>query len=239
MWPRCRTALLVAGAVILGAAAPRGDIASGKAIVAHGTDAGVVPCLACHGDHLQGNASIGAPVLAHRPRNAILVALVAIADGKLGNNVVMRQDAKLLTPRQRLAVATYLAQLEKVKPALAAVVPGRGFLSTKEIVDLSIGAEIVQHGASTGVPACQSCHGRNLLGQGGPSGAPALAGWPAAKTVATLRSLAAGGSAGPMPQIARRLTASQREAVAAFIDRVVPAPAVAQASQDAPPHPQN
>lgn len=214
-------ALLVSIAVVLGAAAPGDDLAAGKAIVEHGTEAGVVPCVACHGDMLQGNASIGAPVLAHRPRSAILVALAAIADGKLGNNVVMRQDAHLLTPRQRLQVANYLTQLKAVKPALAAIVPGKDFLSTREIVDLSIGANIVQHGTAAGVPACQSCHGRNLAGRG--SGGPAIAGWPAAKMRSALAAMVTGNGQGRMATIARKLAPRQREAIAAFIALVKPA----------------
>ena len=213
-------AFLVGGAVMLCAAAPPDDAAAGKAIVDHGTDAGVVPCMACHGANLQGNASIGAPVLAHRPRDSILIALAAIADGKLGNNVVMQQDARLLTPLQRLQVANYLSHLKKVKPALAAIAPGKDFLTTREIVDLSMGANIVQHGTSAGVPACQSCHGQSLQGEA--SGAPAIAGWPAAKMTVALRSLASDADSGKMAGIARDLTASQREAVAAFIARMVP-----------------
>lgn len=109
---------LLALAAFLGVAAPAlaatgGE--SGAAIVRHGTRSGVIPCMACHGAHLEGNGSIGAPPLAGLPSRQILAALDAIAAGKVDNNFVMQREARLLAPGQRQAVAAYLARLAKKK----------------------------------------------------------------------------------------------------------------------------
>lgn len=84
----------------------------GAAIVAHGTPDGVLPCMACHGPDLMGNAAIGAPRIAGLPETATLAAFRAIAAGKTGSNFVMRRIAGALTPEQRQEVAAYLATLK-------------------------------------------------------------------------------------------------------------------------------
>lgn len=112
---------LLVSAALLGAtaaatAAPLTQ--SGAEIVRHGAQSGVIPCMACHGGHLEGTAAIGAPALAGLPQTRSLAALNAIATGKQGHNFVMRREARLLTTAQRQAIATYLAQLPKgAKPA--------------------------------------------------------------------------------------------------------------------------
>ena len=112
-----RLALLAAatllGAVASALAATGGE--SGAAIVRHGTRSGVIPCMACHGAHLEGNGSIGAPPLAGLSSRRIVAALDAIAAGKAGDNFVMQREARLLAPGQRQAVAAYLAHLAKKK----------------------------------------------------------------------------------------------------------------------------
>ncbi len=83
----------------------------GADIVRHGTKAGALPCMACHGATLEGNAAIGAPRLAGLPNATTYAALDRIAAGHLGKNYVMRDVAKALTKRQKSAIATYLASL--------------------------------------------------------------------------------------------------------------------------------
>jgi cytochrome c553 len=84
---------------------------NGADIALHGTDHGALPCTACHGMDFQGNPAIGAPALAGKPAAMTLGALAAIAAGKLGTNTVMRNVAIALTPAERAAVASYLANL--------------------------------------------------------------------------------------------------------------------------------
>lgn len=102
------SALLVAAGVVLGAAGS----GEGAAIVAHGTGAGVLPCAACHGADLRGNAAIGAPGIAGLPESVVLSAFDAIAAGRMGKNYVMRHVAQALTPEERRAVAVYLSGLK-------------------------------------------------------------------------------------------------------------------------------
>lgn len=108
---------LFAVALVLGTAASGGILSKGAAIVRHGTASGVMSCMACHGQRLQGNASIGAPALAGLPESRTLGALDAIAAGKSGDNFIMRNIAHSLTPAEREAVAAYLATLAKEKEA--------------------------------------------------------------------------------------------------------------------------
>lgn len=105
-----RRLILLAAALLLGAAAP-----DGESIALHGTDQGALPCQACHGMQFQGNASIGAPALAGRKASATLAALAAIASGKTGSNYVMKQIARSLTSPERRAVAAYFASLPAPK----------------------------------------------------------------------------------------------------------------------------
>lgn len=218
-----RLGLLLASALLLGAAAPNGNPSTGPEIVQHGTTSGIVPCMACHGSHLQGNAAIGAPALAGLPQSATLAALASIADGKLGSNVVMRSIARSLTGVQRKAVAAYFATLARGKPVLSTVVTGSARLTTAQIIQVSTGAEIMQHGTSSGAKPCMACHGTHLQGDAA-FGAPPLAGMPARKTLAALRAIAAGktGDNAAMRNTARSLSPTQRQAVAAFLALTTP-----------------
>lgn len=107
--------LLLAAALLLGAAAPAGNAARGRAIVTNGTASGVLPCMVCHGTGLAGNPSIGSPKIAGLPAKTTMAALASIASGKLGTNYVMRNIASSLTPAERADVAAYLAGLGGAK----------------------------------------------------------------------------------------------------------------------------
>ncbi|MGC9270625.1 c-type cytochrome [Acidiphilium sp.] len=106
-----RSLLLAGLALFLGAAGPAPDVSRGAAIVAHGTGNGVLPCMACHGPDLMGNASIGAPRIAGLPVATTRAAFRAIAAGRMGRNYVMKNIAHALSPPERAAVAAYLAGL--------------------------------------------------------------------------------------------------------------------------------
>lgn len=78
------------------------------------------------------------------------------------------------------------------------------------------GREIVLHGNDHGALPCAACHGVN--GAGNPAtGAPALAGLPAATIEAALGSMAKGqGGTALMQSIAQALSPAERQAVAAY-----------------------
>jgi cytochrome c553 len=217
-----KLSLLVA-AMLLGAAAPGGGSSTGAEIVQHSATLGFVPCMACHGAGLQGNVSIGAPALAGLPESVTLPALAAIADGKLGNNVVMQNIARTLSDQERKAVALYLAGLKRAKHPLNVVIAGGALLTSSQIVELSTGAEIVQSGTGSGALPCTTCHGAHLQGNAS-IGAPALAGMAESATLAALSAIAAGkmGSNEAMRNTARSLSPKEREAVAAYLAVTMP-----------------
>ena len=218
-----RTLSLLLAAMLLGAAAPSGGASTGAEIVQHSAALGFVPCMACHGSSLQGNVSIGAPALAGLAESVTLPALAAIADGKLGNNVVMQNIARTLSDSERRGVALYLAGLKPAKHPLNVVIAGGALLSSSQIVELSTGAEIVQSGTASGAMPCMTCHGAHLQGNAS-IGAPALAGMPENRTLAALSAIAAGkmGSNEAMRNTARALSADEREAVAAYLAVTMP-----------------
>lgn len=198
------------------------DRSAGAQIVHRGVTPGVVACVICHGMRLQGNAAIGAPALAGAPQAQTLSALAAIAAGRIGTNNVMRDEAHSLTPAQRKAIADYLRSLTKNSIALRRIIAQNG-PKKPGIVQISMGANIDQFGTSTGVKPCTACHGRILQGSAA-AGAPAIAGEPMSKTLASLNAMAAArtGKNDVMYEIARLLTPEQRKAVAAFVALVTP-----------------
>ncbi len=107
---------LLAAGLLLGAAAPPSDAQLGRAIVTHGSSTGALPCMACHGPTLAGNAAIGAPPLAGLNQATTLSAFAAIASGAMGHNYVMKNIAHTLTTPQRQAVADYLATIKPPSP---------------------------------------------------------------------------------------------------------------------------
>ncbi|MGH7049872.1 MAG: c-type cytochrome [Acetobacteraceae bacterium] len=220
-----RLPLLVVSAMLLGAAAPAQDLSAGAEIAQHGTTSGIIPCMACHGSRLQGNASIGAPPLAGMPERVVITAFSAIAEGKFGNNVVMQNIARSLTDEQRKSVAAYLVSLEPPKHPLNVVIQGAVQLTPLQIVELSTGAEIVQHGTPSGALPCTTCHGSHLQGNAS-IGAPPLAGMPQNATLAALGAIAAGkmGTNTAMRNTARALSPEQRKAVAAILALTTPTP---------------
>jgi cytochrome c553 len=213
-------ALFSIAAAMIGAAHGQ-DAQLGAEIVRHGTASGAIPCTICHGSSMQGNAAMGAPALAGASQAQTLSALAAIAAGAIGANNAMQHEAHLLTPSERKAVADYLRSLTKTPITLPAIAPNGG--ETPGIVQLSIGADIVQFGTPSGVKPCTACHGSILQGDAG-AAAPALAGEPKSRMLAALDAMAAGksGKDDAMRKIARLLTPAQREAVAAYVERVTP-----------------
>lgn len=105
-------AALLAVPVFLGAASPPGDAARGRQIALHGTNTGALPCVICHGSDLMGKRAMITPRIAGLPPKTTLAALAAIASGRRGDNYVMRNIARSLTPPERADIAAYLAGLK-------------------------------------------------------------------------------------------------------------------------------
>lgn len=83
----------------------------GRSIVQQGSNSGAPACVACHGDHLQGNATIKAPAIAGRPAAFILARLAHYAS-PAGHNAMMKQVATSLSPAERQAVVAYIVGLK-------------------------------------------------------------------------------------------------------------------------------
>lgn len=78
------------------------------------------------------------------------------------------------------------------------------------------GQEIALHGNDNGALPCAACHGANGAGNAA-TGAPALAGLPAATIATALANMAKGQGGTPLMQsIAQALSPDERQAAAAY-----------------------
>lgn len=193
-----RLAIGLLGAAIGRDRAPAADASS---TLANAT----IVCAACHGTHGEGNAAVGNPRLAGLPQQYILAQLAAFASGAR-DNPVMTAIAKGLSADQAQSAATYYAGLPG--PALTQASPAAG-----------PGRILARRGQwSEGIPACVSCHGPNGIGVG--ASFPSLAGQPAIYLQSQLRAWQQGkrppGPLGLMPAVAKRMTAAEIAAVAAW-----------------------
>ncbi|MCU4161378.1 cytochrome c [Acidiphilium sp. AL] len=101
----CAAGLFVLAA-LLGAAA-----SDGASLVAHGNSHGILPCAACHGADLKGNAATGAGRLIGNPASQTRASLRRIAGDASRGNYAMHDIARSMTPAERRAIAAYLATL--------------------------------------------------------------------------------------------------------------------------------
>ncbi|HQT45693.1 MAG TPA: c-type cytochrome [Acidocella sp.] len=93
---------------------------------------------------------------------------------------------------------------------LLLLAPGMAFAAAQD------GREIVLHGNGNGALPCAACHGVDGAGKAS-TGAPALAGLPAASIQADLARIAqGGGNSALMQSIAQALSPAERAAVAAY-----------------------
>lgn len=173
-----------------------------------GADIVRTDCAACHGSRGQGNAAAGFPRLAGNSARYLLAQLKAFANGQR-KSTIMQPQAKRLTPKQMLDVATYLAGLKT---------PSEKF-QVQNKARLAMGREIAINGIwSKNVPECMACHGP---GARGTPAFPALAGQNTKYIEAQLKAFANGQRpAGPdaiMKHVARALSATDRVAVADYL----------------------
>lgn len=156
--------LFGAAAVMLASASfADGNAANGKTIFTQGKGA-AAPCMSCHGDHGQGNDSMGTPRLANQGEAYIVKQLTDFAGDKrvpTGLGAAMPGFAKALSPEDRRDVAAYLSSIQ-AKPELS------DFKALKEsgqqIGVAYLGKVLVTYGVAGKVPACQSCHQFNGRG---------------------------------------------------------------------------
>lgn len=159
-------------------------------------------CFTCHGLDGGGDGA-AAPRLAGLDAGYLHKQLQDYASG-LRPDEAMASIAAKLDDRSRLAVAAYYAAL-----------PARGGASDPAP------ALYLKGDATRALMSCAACHG--AAGEGVGAGGPALAGQPAAYVEDQLQRYAAAerrnDPRGVMTAAARRLTAEERRAIAAWLGR--------------------
>lgn len=189
------------------------DVATGKQIAMQGNNKGATACLSCHGAHGEGNAAAGFPRLAGLNAAYLARQLRDFANGSRAN-MIMQPIAKALSKQQIEDVTTFYSQ-QQAPHARVTLEPG--------VRDE--GRRLVERGDwSRTVPACIQCHGPGAHGVG--THFPALAGQHASYLSAQLNAWQQGQRKNDpdhlMEGIAKRLSESQIEAVAAYLSSLKP-----------------
>jgi cytochrome c553 len=176
-------------------------------------------CARCHGAEGQGPASKLVPILHGQPREFLLAALQAFADGTRESGI-MQPVASDLTPEAMERLAEFYSRLPPSRggPAEAARIERGRVLATEGSPDARI-------------PACLSCHGAGAL-----PAYPRLAGQHAAYMTGRLRLWRNGYVAhtdtnGIMAPIARQLSEQQIDDVSAYFSAQ---PAIAHSGNGQP-----
>ncbi|WP_120289864.1 c-type cytochrome [Paraburkholderia sp. BL23I1N1] len=202
--------LALAGTVLAISGAHADNLSTGQTIAMQGTAKGVAACISCHGSQGEGNATAGFPRLAGVSGSYLSAQLTSFADGSR-QNPIMQPLAKLLSARERDAVAQYFAALQPP--------PGMKASDNESVKPSDVGAWIATRGRwNEGLPACVQCHGPGGIGVGATF--PPLAGQPASYIAGQLHGWKSGtrppGPMALMPAVANRLSDTDIAAVAAY-----------------------
>jgi cytochrome c553 len=151
--------------------------ADGNSIMLQGgANPAAMPCVACHGEKLQGNPDLAAPRIAGLPEDYIAKQLHDFG-ASTRHNELMQPIARALTEDEIAAVAKDFSARPKVN--VLAEMPLRPLPDTA--------AWFAQRGAwERNIPPCTSCHGSNGMGVGNTF--PPLAGQSAAYLEAQLHA---------------------------------------------------
>lgn len=214
---RCLLALTVWFAA--GAASAEADLERGRAVVVGAIGATPAaqpqPCFACHGIDGVGDGSGAFPRLSGQAAFYMYKQLLDYASGKRRNDI-MGPIAKAMTEPQMEDVSAWYAAQEDAPYFPRPEVPPRL---------LQQGAALSAVGsAEKGIQACVNCHGP--AGTGLPPSFPYLAGQYASYTELTLTDWKVGlrrnDPLGVMTEIAKRMSAEDIAAVAAYFASVRP-----------------
>jgi cytochrome c553 len=193
------------------AAAAARAFGSGELVALAGPAAAAsAACTRCHSLDGTADPSGAFPRLDGQDRAYLAAAMRSYATGERPSGI-MTSIVRLLSEQERLDAVAYYAGLAK-KP-----LAGR---ASADAELLAAGRALVEAGApDRAIPACATCHGGASHGR--KPAVPDLAGQHADYVELQLRLWQEGvrggdGAAAPMAEIARRLTAEQRRAVAAF-----------------------
>lgn len=150
-----RTVLLAGCALI--ANSVLADTPDAATIAQQGNGHGVAPCMACHAPDGGGQAAAGFPRLAGLPQAYLRKQLDDFADGSR-SNATMQPVAVGLGDAERDAVAAYYSRLSVPNTTPAAAPSGE---------TAQLAQTLATRGRwSSGLPACEQCHGPGGIGVG-------------------------------------------------------------------------
>ncbi len=180
----------------------------------------VKPCEACHGSQGRAGPDGYYPRLAGKPAGYLYNQMENFSQGRRRYHL-MRRMMEPLSPQYQLEMAEHFASLQiPYLPSLAAS------SSPANSPSMLRGRQLAIEGDAAGkIPACNSCHGKQLMGQA--PHVPSLLGLPAAYLGAQLSAWTHGerSTVAPdcMADIAKRLTTNDAAAVTAWLAvQVVP-----------------
>ena len=209
----CATLSLWLGALPVHAGDVTAPRVTGASMANAGNGHGAPGCATCHGASGEGNPALGAPRLAGLPAGYLERQLEIFANGKRANAMMM-PIAKSLSSEEREVIADYYAKVPtqgNQEPAQSTS-PNAGAPSPGETL-------AVRGRWSEDLPACAQCHGNDDQGVG--DSFPPLTGQPALYIENQLRAWQSGsrdpGPLGLMGGIAKKLTADDVKAVAAYL----------------------
>lgn len=175
----------------------------------------VKPCVACHGDMGRAGPDGYYPRLAGKPAGYLLNQMQNFSHGRRRYLMMRRMMAPLSVDYQR-EMAQYFAGL---KVPYAQPSATKSFLSNEQA---QRGRALATQGdAALRLPACESCHGPGLTGQG--NDVPSLVGLPAAYLSAQLSAWRTGDRQTQAPdcmaEVAKRLQPEDVHAVVGWISQ--------------------
>lgn len=173
----------------------------------------VKPCEACHGAQGRAGPDGYYPRLAGKPAGYLYNQMENFSQGRRRYHL-MRRMMEPLSPQYQREMAEHFASLQ------IAYAPPTPLKSNLSPTQLQRGRQLALEGdASRQLPACNSCHGTQLMGY--TSHVPSLLGLPAAYLGAQLSAWKQGerSTVAPdcMADIARRLSADEAAAVTAWL----------------------
>lgn len=188
-----------------------GNVAAGARIAQSGSAGGAAACAGCHGAKGEGQA--GFPALAGQHAGYLERQLTQLAAGAR-KSVVMAPMAKAMSEQERADVAAYYASLQLPIKGVRGALPGKSDDS---------GAWLVERGRwADGIPACAQCHGPGGVGVGQdfPAIGHLTADYMQSQIDAWNKGLREAGPLGLMGAVAKKLTADDIQAVAAYYQRL-------------------
>lgn len=173
----------------------------------------IKPCEACHGDQGRAGPDGYYPRLAGKPAGYLFNQMQNFSQGRRHYTMMRRMMDPLSAEYQR-DMAHYFASLQV--PYLPPSTRGVSLNSTQ----MARGKQLALQGdAALQIPACNSCHGENLMGN--TAHVPSLLGLPSAYLGAQLSAWSLGERSTVAPdcmgEIAKRLTASDAAAVTGWL----------------------